>query len=167
MPTPLSIRTNMGAVRANRHVSQANRGIQQSTSRLTSGLRLNSAADDVAGMAVSTSLRAQLGGFRMAVRNAQDGIGLVQTAEAAYNSISDNLIRMRQLAVQAASDGLADKERAYIQTEFQDIQAEIDRVSKVTEYNDIRLLDGSAGSNSDGVLVFGTLGTIPARHFTC
>jgi flagellin len=105
-------------------------------------------------MAVATGLRAQLGGFQQATRNANDATAILQTAEGAYNTIGDNLMRMRELAVQAASDGLTDKERAYIKTEFQDIQDDIDRISNVTEYNGINLLDGTAGTGGSGLMTF-------------
>ena len=158
MPTTLVVKSNIGSTIAQNNVSKTSRSLQQSITRLSSGLRLNSAADDAAGMAVSTGLRAQLGGFQQAVRNANDGIAILQTAEAAYNTIADNLMRMRDLAVQAANDGLTDKERAYISTEFQDIQDDIDRISDVTEYNGTKLLDGSAGASggagSGGLMTF-------------
>tara|TARA_B100000683_G_scaffold256080_1_gene276269 strand:+ start:586 stop:1290 length:705 start_codon:yes stop_codon:yes gene_type:complete len=97
-------------------------------------------------MAVATGLRAQIGGYQQASRNANDAVAILQTAEGAYNTVGDNLMRMRELAVQAASDGLTDAERQYIKTEFQDIQDDIDRISNVTEYNGTKLLDGTAGS---------------------
>ena len=154
MPTTLVVKSNIGSTIAQNNVSKTSRSLQQSITRLSSGLRLSSAADDAAGMAVSTGLRAQLGGFRQAVRNANDGIAILQTAEAAYNTIADNLMRMRDLAVQAANDGLTDKERAYIKTEFQDIQDDIDRISDVTEYNGINLLNGTAGTGPSGLMTF-------------
>lgn len=153
MPNSLVVATNVSSIIAQKNVTATSRGLQQSITRLSSGLRLNSAADDAAGMAVSTGLRAQLGGFKQAIRNANDGIAILQTAEGAYNTVGENLMRMRDLAVQAANDGLTDKERAYIKTEFQDIQDEIDRIADVTEYNDIKLLNGSAG-NASGVMTF-------------
>ena len=88
------------------------------------------------------------------MRNANDAIAILQTAEAAYNTVADNLMRMRDLAVQSANDGLTDKERAYIKTEFQDIQDDIDRISDVTEYNGIKLLDGTAGAGKSGTMTF-------------
>ena len=154
MPSSLVVKTNLSSIVAQKNVAQTSRGLQQSITRLSSGLRLNSAADDAAGMAVSTGLRAQLGGFKQAVRNANDAVSILQTAEAAYNTIGENLMRMRDLAVQAANDGLTDKERAYIKTEFQDIQDDIDRISDVTEYNGISLLDGTAGSGPSGLMTF-------------
>ena len=146
MATPLAINTNLGSITAQKHVSNNSRNLQQSIQRLSSGLRLNSASDDAAGMAVATGLRAQIGGYQQASRNANDAIAILQTAEGAYNTVGDNLMRMRELAVQAASDGLTDTERQYIKTEFQDIQDDIDRISNVTEYNGTKLLNGEAGS---------------------
>jgi flagellin len=104
-------------------------------------------------MAVATGLRAQVGGYQQASRNANDAVAILQTAEGAYNTVNDNLMRMRELAVQAASDGLTDTERQYIKTEFQDIQDDIDRISNVTEYNGTKLLDGTAG-NGSGLMTF-------------
>jgi flagellin len=116
-------------------------------------MRVNSAADDAAGLAVSENLKAQLGGFQQAVRNAYDGVGILQTAESAYQTVSDTLVRMRELAVQSASDGLTDTERGYLNTEFSALAGEIDRISAVTEYNGQNLLDGTAGDGS-GLMTF-------------
>jgi len=105
-------------------------------------------------MAVSENMRAQLKGFQQAMRNANDGVAVLQTTESGYQSVSDLLIRMRELAVQSANDSVSDTERGYLNTEFQDLIAEIDRVSSVVEYNGIQLLDGTAGSAGDGNMVF-------------
>jgi len=105
-------------------------------------------------MAVSENMRAQLKGFQQAMRNANDGVAVLQTAESGYQSMSDLLIRMRELAVQAANDSVSDTERGYLDTEFQDLVAEMDRISAVVEYNGIQLLDGTAGSAGDGTMVF-------------
>lgn len=153
---PLAINTNLGSITAQKHVSSNSRNLQQSIQRLSSGLRLNSSADDAAGMAVATGLRAQVGGYQQATRNANDAIAILQTAEGAYNTVSDNLMRMRELAVQAASDGLTNTERDYIQTEFADIQQDINRISAVTEYNGTKLLDGSAGASGTMTFQVGT-----------
>lgn len=153
---PLAINTNLGSITAQKHVSANSRNLQQSIQRLSSGLRLNSSADDAAGMAVATGLRAQVGGYQQAGRNANDAVAILQTAEGAYNTVSDNLMRMRELAVQAASDGLTDTERDYIQTEFADIQADINRISAVTEYNGTKLLDGTAGASGTMTFQVGT-----------
>ena len=127
MPTPLAIMTNMGSIAAQKNLSNSSRSMQKSIERLSSGLRLNSAADDAAGMAVATGLRAQLGGYQQASRNANDAVAIMNTAEGGLNTVSDTLIRMRELAVQSASDGITDTERDYIETEFQDLVGEIDR----------------------------------------
>ena len=124
-----------------------------SIERLSSGLKINSSSDDAAGMAVSVGLTAQTKGFQQAMENSNEAIALLQTAEGSYNSISDILIRMRELAVQSSSDTLTNKERAYLDTEFEDLTAEITRISDVAEYNGISLLDGTAGDGS-GNMVF-------------
>ena len=121
--------------------------MNQSIERLSSGLKINSASDDAAGIAVSTGLDAQTKGFQQAMENANGAIALLQTTEGSYNSVSDILIRMRELAVQSASDTLTNKERAYLDTEFEDLTAEITRISDVAEYNGIKLLDGTAGAS--------------------
>jgi len=130
--------------------------MQKSIGRLSSGLRVSSAADDAAGLAVSENMRAQLRGYQQGQRNANDGISIVQTAEAAYQSISDTLIRMRELAVEAANDSLSDTERGFLDTEFQDLEAEITRISDVTEFNGIQLLDGTAGNAGTMTFQVGT-----------
>jgi flagellin len=152
MATPLAITTNIGSVIARKNINQTNRLQHRTIQRLSSGLRLNSAADDAAGMAVATGLRAQLRGYRQAERNMNDGIAILQIAEGSYVNLSDILIRLRELSVQAASDGLTNKERLYLDDEFQELKSEIDRVSAVTEFNGQNLLDGTAGTA--GVMTF-------------
>ena len=152
MATPLAITTNIGSVIARKNINETNRLQHRTLQRLSSGLRLNSAADDAAGMAVATGLWAQLRGYRQAERNMNDGIAILQIAEGAYVNLSDILIRLRELAVQSASDGLTNKERLYLDDEFQELKAEIDRVSAVTEFNGQNLLDGTAGTA--GVMTF-------------
>ena len=152
MAMPLAIGTNQGAVVARKNIGITSRLQATAIQRLSSGLRLNSAADDAAGMAVAVGLRAQLKGYQQAERNANDGIAILQIAEGAYVNLSDILIRLRELAVQASSDSSTNKERAYIDTEFQDLKAEIDRVAAVTEFNGQNLLDGTAGDA--GVMIF-------------
>ena len=156
MPAPLAINTNMGSIVAQNNLGTSSGHLQTAIERLSSGLRLNSSADDAAGMAVSTGLRAQLGGYQQASRNAHDAIAIMNTTEGGLSSLSDTLIRMRELAVQSASDGLTDTERGYIETEFDDLQLEIDRISKTTEYNGIKLLDGTAGTAGAVVFQVGT-----------
>ena len=154
MATPLAINTNVGSLTAQRNLQKTARGLHQSISRLSSGTRVNSAADNAAGMAVSENMRAQLKGFQQAMRNANDGVAVLQTAESGYQSLSDLLIRMRELAVQAANDSVSDTERGYLNVEFRDLIDEMDRISAVVEYNGIQLLDGTAGSAGTGLMVF-------------
>jgi flagellin len=152
MALPLAIMTNAGSITAQSNLIGVSRGLQESIGRLSSGIRINSAADDAAGMAVSENMRAQLKGFQQAMRNSNDAISILQTAESGYQSVSDMLIRMRELAVQSANDSLSDTERAYLNTEFADLISEIDRVADSVEYNGIKLLNGSA--NGSGTMTF-------------
>jgi flagellin len=152
--TPLAINTNVGSLVAQNNLSKTGRALNKSIERLSSGLRINSASDDAAGMAVSEGLRAQTEGFKQATENANDAVSILSTAEGAMNSISDTLVRMRELAVQAANDSLTSTERGYINTEFTQLATEITRISDVAEFNGIKLMDGSAGAASNGALVF-------------
>ena len=149
----LAINTNVASIGAQRSLAVSNRNLGSSIEKLSSGLKINSASDDAAGIAVAEGLRAQVKGFQQASENANDAMALISTAEGSYNATSDTLIRMRELAVQASSDSLTDTERAYINTEFTQLITEITRVSDVAEYNGIQLLDGSAGDGS-GNMVF-------------
>jgi flagellin len=162
MSSPMAINTNMASINATRNMTSTGRGLNNSIQRLSSGLKINSASDDAAGMAVSEGLTAQVRGFQQGMENANEAIALLQTAEGSYNSISDIMIRMRELAVQAASDTLTDKERAYLNTEFEDLTNEITRISDVAEYNGIQLLTGTSGAAADGDMVFqvGTRNTV-------
>jgi flagellin len=152
----LAIMTNAGSLKAQSNLSTTSRAMQKSIGRLSSGLRVSSSADDAAGLAVAENMRAQLRGYQQGQRNANDGISIVQTAEAAYQSISDTLIRMRELAVEAANDSLSDTERGFLDTEFQDLETEITRISDVTEFNGINLLDGTAGAAGTMTFQVGT-----------
>ena len=148
----LAVMTNSGSLRAMSNLSSTTRALNKTIGRLSSGLRVESAADDAAGLAVTENMRAQMRGYQQAVRNTNDGISILQTAESAYQSISDTLIRMRELAVEAANDSLSTTERGFLDTEFQDLSDEITRISNVTEFNGINLLDGTAGDT--GVMTF-------------
>lgn len=161
MSSVLAIQTNTSSLNAQRNLNRTGRFLNRSITRLSSGLKINSAADDAAGIAVSEGLRAQIRGFDQAIENANDGIAILQTTEGSYNSISDLLIRMRELAVQAANDSLTNKERGYLSTEFEDLTTELTRISDVSEYNGVKLLDGTAGDGA-GNLVFqiGTRNTV-------
>jgi len=157
----LVIQTNSASINAQRNMMSTGRNLNSSIQRLSSGLKVNSASDDAAGMAVAVGLNAQIRGFQQASENANDGIAILQTTEGSYNSISDILIRMRELAVQSANDSLTNKERAYLSTEFEDLTGELTRISDVAEYNGQKLLDGTAGDGS-GNMVFqvGTRNTV-------
>jgi flagellin len=157
----LVIQTNSASINAQRNMMATGRNLNSSIQRLSSGLKVNSTSDDAAGMAVTTGLRAQIRGFEQAAENANDGIAILQTTEGSYNSISDILIRMRELAVQSANDSLTNKERAYLSTEFEDLTGELTRISDVAEYNGQKLLDGTAGDGA-GNMVFqvGTRNTV-------
>ncbi len=140
----LRINTNIPALIAQRNLRATRAGLDTTLERLSSGSRINHAGDDAAGLAISEGLRAQIRGLGQAERNAQDGISLVQVAEGAMSEISNMLIRLRELGVQAASDTVGTTERGYLDLEFQQLLSEVDRISKSTEYNNVPLLNGAA-----------------------
>ena len=140
----LRINTNVPALVAQRNLSTTRKQLDQTLQRLSSGMRINTAGDDAAGLAISESLRAQIRGLGQASRNAQDGISLVQVAEGAMAEASNLLIRMRELAVQASSDTVGPNERKFLDLEFQQAIEEIDRIAQSTEYNGVALLNGSS-----------------------
>jgi flagellin len=119
--------------------------------RISSGLRINSAADDAAGLAVATTLNTQSDSLEQAMRNANDGISIIQTAESASNEAVDILNRMRELAVQGSSETLADTERVFINEEYDQLNQELERISQVTEFNGIQLTNGSTTTISTQV----------------
>lgn len=138
----LRINTNVAAIGAQRTLSNTTRAQQASLERLSSGNRINKAGDDAAGLAISENLRAQIRGLRQAKRNASDGVSLVQVTEGGLNEISNILIRLRELAVQAASDTIGDTERAFTDREFQSLKQEVQRIAENTTFNGIPLLSG-------------------------
>lgn len=135
---------NIPALFAYNSVSQTNGSLQKSINKLSTGLRINSAADDAAGLAISEKMRAQYKGLDQAVSNAQDGISMIQTAEGALNETHSILQRMRELSVQAANDTLTSQDRQYIQLEVDQLRDEVDRIAGTTQFNKKKLLDGSA-----------------------
>ncbi|WP_042500798.1 flagellin [Thermaerobacter marianensis] len=141
----MRINHNVAALNAWRNLSQTNSLLNKSLERLSSGLRINRAADDAAGLAISEKMRAQIAGLQTAQRNAQDAISLIQTAEGALNETHSILQRMRELAVQASNDSMTDADRANLQKEVEQLIAELDRIGNTTEFNTKKLLDGSAG----------------------
>lgn len=142
------INTNLDSVIGVNNLTRTNSRLSTNFSRLSSGLRINKAADDAAGLAVSESLRSQVVGLRQAVRNTNDGISIIQTGEGALNEIHNNLARLRELAVQAASGTLNDPERGYINTEASQILQEIDRLANVTAFNGLALLNGQSSTGT-------------------
>jgi len=135
---------NIPALFAYNAVNATNSALQKSIGKLSTGLRINSAADDAAGLAISEKMRAQVRGLDQAVSNSQDGISMIQTAEGALNETHSILQRMRELSVQAANDTLTQQDRGYIQAEVDQLRDEIDRISTTTQFNKKKLLDGSA-----------------------
>jgi flagellin len=148
----MRINTNIAALTSYNALNTTNRALTKSIERLSTGLRINSAADDAAGLAISEKMRAQFKGLDQAASNSQDGISMIQTAEGALNETHSILQRMRELSVQAANDTLTQEDRAYIQLEIDELKSEITRISTTTQFNKQQLLDGSAAvlwSSSD------------------
>src|SRR5689334_22067252 len=140
----LSVNTNIAAMNAYRNLSATNDSMSKSLERLSSGYRINRAADDAAGLAISEGLRSQIGGLTQAVRNTQDGTSVVQTAEGALNETTSILQRMRDLSVQASNDGsLNDDAKASIQKEIGQLKEELSRIADTTTFNGTKLLDGT------------------------
>ena len=141
----LRIATNTSAINAQRTMMQTRLSLDKSLERLASGSRINHAGDDAAGLAISENLKAQIRGLRQAKRNAQDGVSLIQVSEGGLNEISNMLVRLRELAIQAASDTIGDTERQFTDREFQALKQEIDRIANGTQFNGTPLLNGKAG----------------------
>ena len=137
------INTNVGALQARVASLGAQTNMEKAMQRLSSGLRINSAADDAAGLAVATKMESQLRGINMAIRNSNDGISLVQTAESGMAEISNMVIRMRELAVQMNNGIYSDGDRANAQLEVNALLAEIDKISNNTAFNGVKVLDGT------------------------
>ncbi|MBM3383277.1 MAG: flagellin FliC [Betaproteobacteria bacterium] len=142
----LRIQTNMQAMSAQRNLVTSTESNNQSMERLASGYRINKAADDAAGLAISEKLKADIRGLNMARRNASDGVSLVQTAEGGLNEVGNILSRLRELAVQSSSDTIGNTERGFLNKEYTALKDEIDRITNATEYNGTRLLVGNQES---------------------
>jgi flagellin len=140
------INTNITSQMAQRNLMSSQNSLSTSMERLSSGLRINSAKDDAAGQAIANRMTAQISGMAQAQRNANDGISVAQTAEGALNQVNDNLLRIRELAVQASNDTNSDTDRASIQEEITARVNEIDRISDSTQFNGKNILDGSTAS---------------------
>ena len=138
----LSIQTNIASLSAQNALTSTNNTLQRSMERLSTGFRINRAADDAAGLAISQKMQAQIGGLNQAVRNANDGASMIQTAEGALDQVQTMMTRMRNLAVQAASDTNGVDERKAINVEIQQLQSEIDNIANRTTFNGLGLLNG-------------------------
>ena len=139
----LRINTNIASINAQRNLRTTRQDLDKTLEKLSSGSRINRAGDDAAGLAISEHLRAQIKGLKQAERNAQDGISLIQVAEGGLSEISNILIRLRELAVQAASDTVGPTERKFLNLEFEQLLEEIERIANATEFNKIPLLNGT------------------------
>ena len=144
----LRINTNIASLNAQRNLATITDRLAVHYKRLSTGLRITSAADDAAGLAISERLRAQVRSLDQAKRNAQDGISLVQTGEGALNEVGDILIRLRELAVQASNGSVSSQDRTTLNDEFQQLVQEVDRIGRASQFNGIHLLDGSSSSVS-------------------
>lgn len=139
----LRINTNVASLNAQRNLGSTRIAMNKSLEKLSSGQRINRAGDDAAGLAISENLKAQIKGLGQAERNAEDGISLVQIAEGALGEVSNILIRLRELGVQAASDTIGSTERKFLNVEFEQLTSEVDRIANSTEFNRVPLLNGT------------------------
>ncbi|HTU66690.1 MAG TPA: flagellinolysin [Steroidobacteraceae bacterium] len=141
----MQINTNIAALNSHRMLSRATDGMERSLQRLSSGLRINSARDDAAGLAISERMTAQIRGFNQAARNANDAVSLLQTAEGGLSEVANILQRGRELALQAANATYGSRERESLQAEINQLIAEVDRIGKTTDFNGVKILGGGAG----------------------
>jgi flagellin len=142
----LSIRTNVGSLNAQNNLNKTQNLLDSSMSKLSSGMRITKAGDDAAGLGISVNLEAQIRSYNQAARNANDGLSMIQTAEAALNSTTNILTRLRELAMQAASDGVGTTDRVNIQAEVTQLVSELDRNATAAEYNGTKLLNTTGTS---------------------
>jgi flagellin len=147
----LSVYNNVEAMNAHRLLSNTNSQLSKSMERLSSGLRINRAADDAAGLAVSEGMRSQIRGMNVASRNAQDGVSMVQVADGALSNVGDMLQRVRDLAVQASNGTLTDQQRGNLDTEVQQVLTEIGKTGTDTEFNGLKILAGSVATAASAV----------------
>ena len=145
---PMMINTNVVSMNAQRNLTTSQSSLATSMQRLSSGLRVNSARDDAAGLAIADRMNAQVKGINVAIRNANDGISMAQTAEGALATVSDALQRMRELAVQAQNGTNGTTDRANLDTEFQALSSEITRIAAQTKFNGVAIVGAGAGTNT-------------------
>src|SRR5688500_17536994 len=139
----LSIRTNVASLNAQKNLSQTEGMLNSSLSKLSSGFRITTACADAAGLAISSNLNAQVKSYNQASRNASDAVSVIQTAEGSLNETTNILTRLRELAMQSASSGVGNTERGYIQNEVTQLVSEVARISDSTEYNGVKLVNGT------------------------
>jgi flagellin len=154
----IRINTNISSLNTQRHLTKSSTEFSKSMEKLSSGLRINRAGDDAAGLAISEGLKSDIRALDQASRNAADGISLVQTAEGALDEVSSILLRMKELAEQSLNGTLSDTDRGYLNAEFSALSSEIDRISDGVDFNGVKLLDGSG----DTVNIQVGIGTEPA-----
>ena len=145
------INTNVSATLASNAISRNDRAMTTAMERLSTGLRINSASDDAAGLAIASRMRSQVEGLEQAARNANDGISMIQTAEGAYIEVSNMLARMKELAVQSNSGTYSATDRAALDLEFSQLRSELHRISENTQWNGFNILDGAAGGSTANV----------------
>lgn len=166
----MRINTNIAALRASNSLNKSNNSLTKSLERLSSGYRINRAADDAAGLAISQKMRTQIAGLDQADRNSSDGISLIQTAEGALVEVQSMAQRIRELSVQAANGTNTDEDRASIQAEIDELTDEIQRISETTEFNTLSLLDGSCDrksfSNEPAVSLLSTSSSVAVGSYT-
>lgn len=150
----MRVATNISSINAHRTLMKNDREIQNSFAKLSSGTRINKAADDAAGLAISEGLKSQIRSTNQAKRNTNDGISMIQTAEGGLNEIGNMVVRLRELGIQAASDTVSDNERSFINTEVTQLKEEIERIAQTTKWGKQNLLDGSTDSFDFQVGVF-------------
>jgi len=141
----LVINTNIASLNSQRQLMNSGNALDQATERLSSGNRINSAKDDAAGLAISNRMTSQIRGLDQAVRNANDGVSLIQTAEGALQEVTNILQRMRELAIQSANGIYSDEDRSTLNAESQQLKEELNRIAETTTFNGQKLLDGSLG----------------------
>ncbi len=162
----ISLRTNIASLTASTKLGQTTTRVEDNMRKLASGLRINSAGDDAAGLAISEKFRANIRSLAQLKRNANDGISLIQTAEGALSEVSNILIRMRELAVQAATDTVATSQKAFLQTEFDELRDEITRIGNTAEFNGLTLLSGAFATTASALTFQVDLGGDPAQQIS-
>ena len=159
----MRIRTNVPAITAQRFMSDNKDAMNKNLERLSSGYRINKSADDAAGLAISESLRGKIRGLNVAKRNANDAVSMVQVAEGSMNEMTNILIRLRELTVQAGTDTLGEKERSYLNREYTQLADELDRIGNSTEFYGIKIFDKES-DRDQFVIQVGTNGTAPEAN---